>query len=62
MAIFLMKVQTGMTHRDTGNLFRAISYSAVAKASVRFSRRLWEEETLRKKVGQASALLSTFTG
>jgi chromosomal replication initiation ATPase DnaA len=62
MAIYLMKVQTGMTNGDIGNLFGAMSYSAVAKAYARFSTRLSEDKTLRKKVGQVSALLSTFKG
>jgi chromosomal replication initiation ATPase DnaA len=30
MAIYLMKVQTGMRNKDIGNLFGTMSYSAVA--------------------------------
>ena len=62
VAIYLMKVQTGMTNRDIGNLFGAMSYSAVAKAYTRFTTRLSEDRTLRRKVGQVSAVLSNFKG
>jgi hypothetical protein len=61
VVIYLMKVQTGMTNRDIGNLVGAMSYSA-AKAYGRCSTRPSEDKTLRKKVGQVDALLSTFKG
>jgi hypothetical protein len=62
MAISLMKVQTGMTNRDIGNLLGAMSSSAVAKAHARFNTRLSEDKALRRKVGHVRALLSTFKG
>jgi hypothetical protein len=64
MAIYLMKVRTGMTNRDIGNLFGAMRYSAVAKAYARFSTRLSEHKTLRKKFGHVnvSAPVSTLKG
>jgi chromosomal replication initiation ATPase DnaA len=62
MAIYVMKARTGMTNREIGNSFGAMSYSAVAKAYARFSTRLSEDKTQRKKVRQVSALLFTFEG
>jgi len=62
MAIYLMRIQTGMTNRDIGDLFGAMSYSAVAKAHARFNTRLSEDKALRRKVGQVRALLSNFKG
>jgi chromosomal replication initiation ATPase DnaA len=62
MAMYLMKVRTGMTNKEIGNLFGAMSYSAVAKVYARFGTRLSEEKTLRRKVREVSALLSKFKG
>ncbi len=62
IAIYLMKVQMGMTNRDISNLFGAMGYSAVAKAYARFGTRLSEDKRLRRKAGQVNTILSKFKG
>ena len=62
MAIFLMKVQTGMTNRDIGNLSRSYELFSGSEGIGAISTRLSEDKTLRKKVDQVNAILSEFKG
>lgn len=62
MAIYLLKKFTGMTNQQIGELFGGLTYSAVAKTYERFSSRLEEDSSLRKKPESILRILSKVKG
>lgn len=60
--IYLLKKYTSATNNEIGECFGNLTYSAVAKISQGFARRLEEEGELRGRVKEILASISTFKG
>jgi chromosomal replication initiation ATPase DnaA len=58
IAIHLMKKRTSMTNKEIGELFEGLSFSAVAQANSRFSRKLMNDKILWKRVEEILDKLS----
>jgi len=57
-----MKQLTGMTNSQIGELFGSLSYSAVAKAYLRFGTKLETEKPLKKRIETVRSSLSNVKG
>ena len=62
IAIHLMKKWTSITNKQIGELFGGLSFSAVAQANSRFSRKLMNDKILRKRVEEILDKLSHVKG
>lgn len=60
--IYLLKKYTSASNVEIGELFGKLTYSAVAKISQSFAKRMEEDKELRKKVKRIITKISTFKG
>ena len=62
IAIYMIKKHTGITNKNIGELFKGISYSAVAKTYQRFLNQLREDKSLRRKISEIENEMSYVKG
>ena len=62
ITVYMMKKHTSTSNKHIGELFRGISYSAVAKIYQRFSKQLKNDVTLRETITEIENKMSCVKG
>ena len=60
--IYLLKKHTSASNGEIGEIFGNLTYSAIAKISKAFAKRMEEDRELRGRLKRTMASISTFKG